>query len=81
MVTQTTEMTGTMVTAQVARTTRTIATRWLGAVVVPAAVMVALGVFVVAETAVAQPPDGRGGRAGRMGRQGRPGGGPGGHLM
>ena len=81
MVTQTTEMTGTMVTAQVARTTRTITTRWLGAVVVPTAVMVALGVFVVAETAVAQPPGGRGGRAGRMGRQGGPGGGPAGHLM
>ena len=69
---------GTKKTPQAARTAMM---RWLGAVVVPAVVMVALGAFVVADTASAQPPGGRGGRGGRMGRQGGPGGGPGGQLM
>ena len=58
----------------VTKTTRTAMTRW---VVVPAVVMTALAAFVIADTALAQPPGGRGGHAGRMGRPG----GPGGQLM
>ena len=46
---------------------------------VPAGVMLTLGLFAVADTAWAQPPGGRGERTGRMGR--RPGPPPGGQMM
>ena len=59
--------------------TKTTMKRWLGPVVVPAVVMVALGTLVVADTAWAQPPGGPGARVGRMGRRGGPP--PGGQLM
>ncbi|MDG2040100.1 MAG: Spy/CpxP family protein refolding chaperone [Ilumatobacter sp.] len=41
---------------------------------VPAAVLLTLGFFAVADVAWSQPPDGSGGRRGRMGRRGGPGG-------
>ncbi len=55
--------------------TKTTMKRWLG----PTVVMLALGTLVVADTASAQPPGGRGARAGRMGGRGGPS--PGGQLM
>ena len=55
--------------------TKTTTSRWLA----PAVVMIALGTLVIADTARAQPPGGRGPGAGRMGR--RPGPPPGGQMM
>lgn len=59
--------------------TITMMQRWLGPVVVPVVMMVALGTLVVADAASAQRPGGRGARAGRMG--GRAGLSSGGQLM
>lgn len=47
---------------------------------VPAGVLLTLGLFAVADVAWSQPPDGPGGRRGRVGRRGGPGG-PGGLML
>lgn len=59
--------------------TRTTRKRWLGQVLAPVVVLVALGTFAVADIARAQQPGGPGGRAGRMGGRGGPAQGR--HLM